>query len=106
MASEDCAVTIPDFAAWKRQGRKISVLTAYDYPLARLFDAAGVDCLLVGDSMGTTVQGKDTTLGVTLEQMVYHAEMVARAARKAPWWPTCRFCRIRFRDARPSAPVA
>ncbi len=83
MASEDRAVIVPDFAAWKSQGRKISVLTAYDYPTARLLDAAGVDCLLVGDSMGTTVQGRNTTLGVTLEQMVYHAEMVARAARKA-----------------------
>src|SRR5271165_6122096 len=83
MASEDRAVIIPDFAAWKSQGRKISVLTAYDHPIARLLDAAGVDCLLVGDSMGTTVQGRDTTLGVTLEQIVYHAEMVARAARKA-----------------------
>ncbi|MGB0067378.1 MAG: 3-methyl-2-oxobutanoate hydroxymethyltransferase, partial [Isosphaeraceae bacterium] len=83
MASEDRAVIIPDFAAWKSQGRKISVLTAYDHPIARLLDAAGVDCLLVGDSMGTTVQGRDTTLGVTFEQIVYHAEMVARAARRA-----------------------
>jgi 3-methyl-2-oxobutanoate hydroxymethyltransferase len=83
MASEDRAVIIPDFAAWKSQGRKISVLTAYDHAIARLLDAAGVDCLLVGDSMGTTVQGRDTTLAVTLEQIVYHAEMVARAARKA-----------------------
>ena len=83
MAIEDRAVNIPDFAAWKSQGRKISVLTAYDYPTARLLDAAGVDCLLVGDSLGTTVQGRDTTLAVTFEQMLYHAEMVARATRKA-----------------------
>ena len=65
MPSEDRPVTIPDFATWKNQGRKITVLTAYDFPTARLLDAAGVDCLLVGDSMGTTVQGRDTTLGVT-----------------------------------------
>jgi 3-methyl-2-oxobutanoate hydroxymethyltransferase len=83
MASEDRPVTIPDFAAWKRQGRKISVLTAYDYPIARLLDASGVDCLLVGDSMGTTVQGRETTLGVTLDQVIYHAEMVARASHRA-----------------------
>ena len=83
MANEDRAVIVPDFAAWKSQGRKISVLTAYDYPMARLLDGAGVDCLLVGDSMGTTVQGRDTTLGVTLEQIIYHAEMVARASRRA-----------------------
>src|SRR5438270_2310418 len=76
-------VTLPDFARWKQQGRKITVLTAYDFTTARLLDAAGVDCLLVGDSLGTVVQGWDTTLRVTLDQMVYHAEMVARAARRA-----------------------
>jgi 3-methyl-2-oxobutanoate hydroxymethyltransferase len=76
-------VTPPDFARWKQQGRKISVLTAYDYTIARLLDDAGVDALLVGDSLGTVVQGHDTTLRVTLDQMVYHAEMVARAARRA-----------------------
>ena len=83
MATDDRPITIPDFAAWKRRGRKISVLTAYEFPIARLLDAAGVDCLLVGDSLGTTVQGRDTTLAVTLDQMIYHTEMVARAARRA-----------------------
>src|SRR3954447_21985574 len=77
------AVTLPDFAAWKAEGRKIAVLTAYDYTMARLLDAAGVDCLLVGDSLGTAVQGHDTTLRVTLNQIVYHAEMVARGPRRA-----------------------
>lgn len=76
-------VTVLDFGGWKKQGRKISVLTAYDYPTARWLDDAGVDCLLVGDSLGTAVQGRETTLGVTLDQMVYHAEMVARASRRA-----------------------
>jgi 3-methyl-2-oxobutanoate hydroxymethyltransferase len=76
-------VTIPDFAAWKSQGRRISMLTAYDFPTARLLDGAGVDCLLVGDSLGTVVQGWETTLRVTLDQVIYHAEMVARAARRA-----------------------
>ncbi|MGC8641474.1 MAG: 3-methyl-2-oxobutanoate hydroxymethyltransferase [Isosphaeraceae bacterium] len=83
MASEDRPVIVPDFAAWKRGRRPISVLTAYDFPFARLLDAARVDCLLVGDSLGTTVQGRDTTLAVTLEQMIYHAELVARAASRA-----------------------
>src|SRR3954447_18153969 len=77
------AVTLPDFAAWKAEGRKISVLTAYDYTMARLLDQAGVDCLLVGDTLGMVVQGRPTTLGVTMDQMVYHAEMVARAASRA-----------------------
>ena len=76
-------VTLPDFARWKAEGRKISVLTAYDFTTARLLDAAGVDCLLVGDTLGMVVQGWDTTLRVTLDQMVYHAEMVARAAKRA-----------------------
>lgn len=83
MASEDRPVIVPDFAIWKRAGRKIGVLTAYDFPTARLLDGAGVDCLLVGDSMGTTVCGRDTTLAVTLDQVIYHTEMVARAARRA-----------------------
>jgi 3-methyl-2-oxobutanoate hydroxymethyltransferase len=83
MAPAESPVTPPDFARWKQQGRKISVLTAYDYTIARLLDDAGVDSLLVGDSLGTVIQGHDTTLRVTLDQMVYHAEMVARAARRA-----------------------
>jgi 3-methyl-2-oxobutanoate hydroxymethyltransferase len=84
MASESNApVTLPDFDRWKQQGRKISVLTAYDFTTARLLDGAGVDCLLVGDTLGMVVQGWETTLRVTLDQMIYHAEMVARAARRA-----------------------
>ena len=79
----ETAVTIPDFARWKQQGRKISVLTAYDFNTARLLDSAGVDCLLVGDSLGTVVQGWETTLRVTLDQMIYHIEMVARATKRA-----------------------
>ena len=76
-------VTLPDFARWKAEGRKISVLTAYDFTMASLLDASGVDALLVGDSLGIVVQGRSTTLGVTLDQMVYHVEMVARAATRA-----------------------
>ena len=85
MPTSDAAipVTVPDFARWKSEGRKIAVLTAYDYTMARVFDAAGVDCLLVGDSLGTVVQGRPTTLRVTLDQLVYHAEMVARGTRRA-----------------------
>src|SRR4051794_23886591 len=81
--SAELPVTVLDFARWKRDGRKIGVLTAYDFPTARLFDQAGVDCLLVGDSLGMVVQGHETTLGVTLAQMIYHTEMVTRAARRA-----------------------
>ena len=76
-------VSILDFGRWKTSGRKISMLTAYDYPTAKLLDEAGVDSLLVGDSLGMVVQGWDTTLRVTLDQMVYHAEMVSRAASRS-----------------------
>ena len=79
----DSRVTPPVLARWKREGRKFAVLTAYDYTMARLLDEAGVDLLLVGDSMGTVVHGQATTLRVTLDQMAYHAEMVARAARRS-----------------------
>src|SRR5947209_8211982 len=82
-AKDSAPVSVPDFALWKAEGRKIGVLTAYDFTLARLLDAAGVDCLLVGDTLGMVVQGRSTTLGVTLDQMIYHAEMVARASERA-----------------------
>lgn len=59
------------------------MLTAYDFPMAQLLDQAGVDMLLVGDSMAMVVQGHENTLPVTLEEMIYHAEMVGRAAKRA-----------------------
>jgi 3-methyl-2-oxobutanoate hydroxymethyltransferase len=83
MPSDTPAVSVRDFHRWKQERRKIGVLTAYDHNTARLLDEAGVDALLVGDSLGVVVQGHRNTLGVTLDQMVYHAEMVARAARRA-----------------------
>jgi len=83
MAPVESAVTPPDLSRWKQEGRKVTMLTAYDYPTARLLDEAGVDCLLVGDTLGMVVQGHSTTLRVTMDQMVYHVEMVARAARRA-----------------------
>src|SRR5258708_2268347 len=76
-------VSLSDFGRWKAEGRKIAMLTAYDFTMAQLLDEAGIDCLLVGDSLGTVVQGRDTTLRVTLGKMLYHAEMVARGAKRA-----------------------
>ncbi len=76
-------VTVPKFVGNKSAGRKITMLTAYDYTFARLFDDAGVDSILVGDSLGMVVQGHDSTLPVTMEQILYHAEMVGRAVRRA-----------------------
>lgn len=67
-----------------RSGRQsISMLTAYDYPTAEVLDEAGIDILLVGDSLAMVVQGRETTLPVTMDQILYHAEMVGRAAKRA-----------------------
>lgn len=76
-------MTIPRFLAAKKKGRKLTMLTAYDFLMAGLFDEAGVDSLLVGDSLGMVVQGHESTLPVTFEQILYHAEIVARAAKSA-----------------------
>src|SRR5215475_4311932 len=76
-------ITVPEFMGFKAAGRKISVVTAYDFPFARLVDAAGVEGILVGDSMSMVVQGHDSTLPVTLDEMIYHAEMVGRAVEHA-----------------------
>jgi 3-methyl-2-oxobutanoate hydroxymethyltransferase len=82
-ATELRQVTVPDFAAAKERGSKLTVLTAYDCTMARLLDAAGVDALLVGDSLGMVVQGQPDCLGVTLDEMIYHTKMVVRGVRRA-----------------------
>jgi len=76
-------VTVPEIVRAKASGRPIVALTAYDFPFARIADEAGVDLLLVGDSLGMVVQGYDTTLPVTMDEMVYHTRMVARGRRRA-----------------------
>jgi 3-methyl-2-oxobutanoate hydroxymethyltransferase len=76
-------MTVPQFAARKGSGEKLSMLTAYDYPTAQLVDEAGVEGILVGDSLAMVVQGRENTLPVTLDQIIYHAEMVGRAAERA-----------------------
>jgi 3-methyl-2-oxobutanoate hydroxymethyltransferase len=67
----------------KREGRKLAFITAYDYPFARMADEAGLDGILIGDSLGMMVAGHADTLRVSLRQMVYHTTIVARAAKKA-----------------------
>src|SRR2546423_3178671 len=67
----------------KQAGERISMLTAYDASFARLLDRAGTDVLLVGDSVGMVVQGHDTTLPVTMDQMVYHCAAVKRGVERA-----------------------
>jgi 3-methyl-2-oxobutanoate hydroxymethyltransferase len=82
-SSREHRVTLPVLARRKRRGEKISMLTAYDYTFACIFDTAGIDVLLVGDSLGNVVQGQDTTLPVTLDEVVYHTRLVSRGARRA-----------------------
>jgi 3-methyl-2-oxobutanoate hydroxymethyltransferase len=67
----------------KREGRKLSFITAYDHPFARMADAAGLDGILIGDSLGMMIGGAPDTLGVSLEQMEYHTAIVAKAVQKA-----------------------
>lgn len=76
-------ITIHDFLKKKKDGRKITMLTAYDYPFAQMVDEAGIDGILVGDSLGMVVQGLENTLPVTMDEMIYHTKMVTRAAKNA-----------------------
>jgi 3-methyl-2-oxobutanoate hydroxymethyltransferase len=76
-------VTVPEILRKKAQGERITMLTAYDATFAGIFDECGVDLLLVGDSLGMVVQGLDSTLPVTMDEMVYHTRMVVRARRRA-----------------------
>jgi len=81
--SREHRVTVPSLLVRKQRGERIAMLTAYDHTFATIFDTAGIDVLLVGDSLGNVVQGLDTTLPVTLEETIYHTRMVARATRRA-----------------------
>ena len=78
MTSPQRPVSVTTLAAMKRRGERITCLTAYDASLARVMTEAGVDMILVGDSLGMVVQGHDTTLPVTLDEMIYHSRCVAR----------------------------
>ncbi len=77
------AVTTRSFVAMKAKGERIAVLTAYDFLMAGLVDEAGIDCVLVGDSLGQVFAGENSTLPVTLEQMIYHTRAVRRAVKRA-----------------------
>lgn len=76
-------VTMPALAEMKRQGKPISALTAYDYATSRLVDEAGIDMILVGDSLAMVVLGHDNTLAVTVDEMLHHTRAVRRAVRRA-----------------------
>lgn len=76
-------ITIPDIQKKKAEGKKITFLTAYDYPSGRLIDEAGVDIILIGDSLAMTVLGYESTVPVTMDEMVHHAKAVKRGVRYA-----------------------
>ena len=82
MTAEPRALTVLDLPAMKAAGRRIVVLTCYDATFARLLEDAGVDVLLVGDSLNQVLAGHETTLSATLDQMIYHAASVVRGARR------------------------
>src|SRR5277367_3949461 len=76
-------VRAPDLTEMKARGRRIVMLTAYDATMARIFDQAGIDMLLVGDSLGNVILGLDTTIPVTLDAIIHHTKAVARGASQA-----------------------
>ena len=76
-------MTVPEVRGMKEKGEKIVCLTAYDYSFARILDESGIDLLLVGDSLGSVVQGHDSTLPVTVDDIIYHTRAVIRGRRRA-----------------------
>ena len=82
-AKREHRITVRSLAARKRRGEPISMLTAYDFTFARIFDGADIDLLLVGDSLGNVIQGVDTTLPVTMDEVIYHTRLVVRGTNRA-----------------------
>ena len=76
-------MTVPEFQKCKRDGKRLVVVTAYDALFARIIEQAGVEIMLVGDSLGVVVQGKPNTLSVTMEDMLYHTGMVVKGAQRS-----------------------
>jgi len=77
------SVTVHDLRTWKAEGKRFAMLTAYDFPTAQILDEAGIPVLLVGDSLANNVLGYETTLPVTMDEMLHHTRAVSRGAREA-----------------------
>src|SRR5947207_9238711 len=77
------AITVRDLRAFKERGERFVMLTAYDYPTARILDEAGIPMILVGDSLGQVVLGYETTVKVTMDEMLHHTRAVVRGTRRA-----------------------
>lgn len=76
-------MNLSDLQSFKKKGDKITCLTAYDASFSKLFDACGIDIILVGDSLGNVIQGGENTLGVSMEDMLYHTQVVAKGVKEA-----------------------
>jgi len=87
----DFAMNVLDFQKMKDEGRKISMVTCYDYSSARAVAESSIDCILVGDSLAMTIHGYPTTLSATTAMMALHTAAVARVLRPSLSSPTCRF---------------
>src|SRR5256885_14636453 len=81
--TDEKKITTHTLQEMKKRGEKISMITAYDFSFAKIFDNAGIDILLVGDSASNVMAGHETTLPITLDQMIYHASSVVRAVKRA-----------------------
>ena len=89
--------TVSTVQKMKDNGEKITMLTAYDYSTAKLFDEAGIDTMLVGDSLGMVMLGYDSTIPVTVDDMIHHGAAVAREPKILWLWLTCHLCHTRHR---------
>jgi 3-methyl-2-oxobutanoate hydroxymethyltransferase len=83
MHAKQDKITVPAIQEFKKTGKKLVACTAYDYTMAAIADAAGIDLILVGDSVGTVIQGEENTISVTLEEMLYHCRCVSKAVSRA-----------------------
>ena len=83
-------VRVHHLAEAKQRGERLTMLTAYDFATARIFDEAGIDLLLVGDSIGNTMLGHASPIPVTVDEMIPPTRAVVRAARRAPWCTACK----------------